>query len=439
MKINIHNSFLSFLVLAFFSINTNAQNLYFPPVNSDIWETLDKEQLGWCEKKVDSLYDYLGQEGTKSFILLKDGKIVLEKYFGDHDATKPWYWASAGKTLTAFMVGLAQQQGHLNIHYKTSNYLGEGWTSCTREQEDKITIWHQLTMTTGLDDGVANSACTDPTCLVYKSDPGERWSYHNAPYTLLDDVIVGATGQNLNRFILQNLRNSTGITGTFIKVEDNNVFWSNSRSMARFGLLMLNKGKWGSTEILSDSAYVNAMISSSQSLNPSYGYLWWLNGQSKLMVPGSQIVFNRDLAPNAPEDMYCALGKNGQLLCVIPSQNMVWIRMGESPDSVPVPFLMVDKVSEYINDLACSSSSLNLSGSDVIIYPNPVSEYLNIEIGTPKRLKYSIINNFGQIIQNGELNSKSSQISIRTLPQGFYSVILQDGESSVSKNFVVKR
>ncbi|HAT63910.1 MAG TPA: serine hydrolase, partial [Flavobacteriaceae bacterium] len=57
---------------------------------------------------------------TKAFILLKDGKIVLEQYFDDFTAESNWYWASAGKTLTATMVGIAQQEGFLDITNPTS-------------------------------------------------------------------------------------------------------------------------------------------------------------------------------------------------------------------------------------------------------------------------------------------------------------------------------
>lgn len=57
----------------------------------------------------------LEAENTKAFILLKDGKIALEKYFGSHTRATPWYWASAGKTLTAFMVGIAVEESDLSI------------------------------------------------------------------------------------------------------------------------------------------------------------------------------------------------------------------------------------------------------------------------------------------------------------------------------------
>jgi len=49
--------------------------------------------------------------------------------------------------------------------------------------------------------------------------------------------------------------------------------------MARFGLLILNKGRWDQTPILTDTAYYRQMLTPSQNLNQAYGYLWWLNGQ----------------------------------------------------------------------------------------------------------------------------------------------------------------
>ena len=80
---------------------------------------------------------------------MKDGKIVLEEYFNGHDSTSNWYWAS-GKSLTAFLIGIAQQENYLNISDTTSTYLGQGWTSLNPIQEEKITIRHQLNMTSGL-------------------------------------------------------------------------------------------------------------------------------------------------------------------------------------------------------------------------------------------------------------------------------------------------
>ncbi len=219
-----------------------AAQLYFPPTVGSTWETVSPASLGWSTAYIDSLRDYLASQNTRAFLLLKDGRIAIEQYFGTFTKDSAWYWASAGKTLTSVLVGIAQQEGSLKISDTTSRWLGKGWTSTPSANEEKITVRHQLTMTTGLDDGVADPYCTERGCLVYKADPGARWAYHNAPYTLLDSVVRSATGVTLNQFFQTRIAVKTGMTGLFFKSGYNNVFASTARSMARFGLLILNRG-----------------------------------------------------------------------------------------------------------------------------------------------------------------------------------------------------
>jgi CubicO group peptidase (beta-lactamase class C family) len=306
--------------------------MYFPPLSGSEWQTTTVTALGWNETELNNLYTYLEQKGTKAFIILRNGKIVTERYFGTFTADSAWYWASAGKTMTAMLAGIAQQEGILDINNKTSQYLGTGWTSLPLAKENLITVRHQLTMTTGLDDAVTpDNDCTLPACLVYKADAGTRWAYHNAPYTLLDKVVENASGTTYNNYFQQKIRDKIGMNGIWFSGSGyNNVYYSNARSMARFGLLMLNKGKWDQAAIISDTNYFNAQINTSQNLNLSYGYLTWLNGKASYMLPTLQLVFPGMLVPNAPADMYSALGKNDQKIYMVPSQNLVVIRMGES-------------------------------------------------------------------------------------------------------------
>jgi CubicO group peptidase (beta-lactamase class C family) len=414
----------TFLIVIMASFFVNAQSLYFPPVTGNAWDTISPQSLNWCQSKIDSLYVYLDTNNTKAFILLKDGKIVLEKYFGTHNESSVWYWASAGKTITAFMTGIAQQENFLSISDTTSHYLGQGWTSCTSQQEEKITIRHQLTMTSGLDDAVADPYCTLDTCLLFMADAGTRWAYHNAPYTLLDGVIENTTGTSLNTYTTQKLKNPTGMTGAFYTVDYNNVFFSNARSMARFGLLILNRGNWDGNQIMTDTAYFNQMVSTSQSLNESYGYLWWLNGKSTFMVPGLQFVFSGYFCPHAPADMIAAIGKDGQFLNVVPGQNLVWLRMGNSPDGLPVPFLMNDKIWEHINDLECNTTGLNEpidNNNPVKIFPNPGKDRINIK-SVKLISKVEFFNVHGQLIKTVNTQSKELCISISEFPNGLYFV-----------------
>ena len=370
-------SLLTFLVL-FFAIATKqaqAQTTYFPP-NTGTWETITPQSLGWCSSNIDSLYNYLNQKNTKAFLILKDGKIVLEKYFGNFTQDSIWYWASAGKTLTAFTVGLAQQDGLLKLSDPSNKYLGAGWSSLSSAREDSITVWHHLTMTTGLDDAGADPDCTDPNCLTYKAAAGTRWAYHNAAYTLLDQVIEGATGGNLNVYMAKKFTTTVGMKGLFVKAGYNNVYFSTARTMARFGLLLLNKGKWNGSTIMSDTLYFRQQTNSSQNLNPSYGYLTWLNGKSAFMAPGSQIKFPGSLNPDAPNDMICAWGKNGQYINVVPSQKLVLIRMGNAPGGSGASAMAVgfnNDIWKYVNRLPCSAQTATIGHRSERFYPNPVA------------------------------------------------------------------
>ncbi|MDX1955980.1 MAG: serine hydrolase domain-containing protein [Chitinophagaceae bacterium] len=321
----------------------NSNTLYFPPVSGSEWQTTDMASLGWNEGTVNDLYTYLEQKNSKAFIVLKNGKIVIEKYFGLFTKDSLWYWASAGKTLTAFLSGISQDEGLIDLSDKTSRFLGNGWTSLPQAKEDLITIRHQLTMTTGLDDDVApDNDCTDPACLQYRADAGTRWAYHNAPYTLMEKVIENASGTNYNSYFQQKVRDRIGMNGLWIKTGFNNVYYSNARSMARFGLLMLNKGKWDQTKILADTLYFQDQVNSSQNFNLSYGYLTWLNGKASHMLPTLELTFIGSMMPNAPVDMYAALGKNDQKIYVVPSQKLVVIRMGESAGNVQLALSSFD-------------------------------------------------------------------------------------------------
>jgi CubicO group peptidase (beta-lactamase class C family) len=419
--------FLFFISFCFsLMINTRAQNIYFPPLTGNTWDTIAPQSLGYCQPKIDSLYNFLEQNNSKAFIILKDGKIVLEKYFGTHTPTTLWQWASAGKTITSFMTGIAQQEGYLSITDTTASYLGQGWTNCTPQQEERITIWNQLTMTSGLDDGVSDNSCTLDTCLNYLADPGTRWAYHNGPYTLLDGVIENATGLTLNNYTTQKLKNPTGMTGGFFSVGYNNVFVSNARSMARFGSLILNKGNWNGNQIMTDTAYFNEMVNTSQNLNKSYGYLWWLNGKQSFMVPTLQNIIPGFLFPNAPADMFSAIGKGGQFLNIVPSENLVWLRMGDDPTGNLVPFLLNELIWNYVNELNCSTSitDVSLTSEHIQLYPNPTSDIFNVSIASELIGQgYKIINQLGQVVMEGKITEENFLIDARNIENGMYNLL----------------
>ena len=330
---------------------TQAQT-YFPPSNGN-WETITWEEAGLCPDSLNAVINLLQEMNSKAFVLLYNGKILNETYFGDFTADSVWYWASAGKTLTSALMGIAAAENGLNLDAPTSDYIGTGWTSLSPAQESAITVRHQLTMTTGLDDGVIDDDCTLPACLQYLANPGTRWAYHNAPYTLLDNVLQSATGFTNNQYFFQKIGTPCGINGLFINSGYNKVFYSTPRNMAKFGLLLQNQGVWNGNVII-PFYYHQWMTTPSQNLNLSYGYLTWLNGQSSYMVPQSQFVIPGMMAPHAPPETYAALGKNGQIINVSPNENITWIRMGNGNNEL-INWTLLDDVWSKLQFVLCNN------------------------------------------------------------------------------------
>lgn len=386
---------LLFIFLTLLGYRANAQ-YYYPPLTGSTWATTDPSELGWCQDSILQLENWLENSSSKAFIVLKDGKIVIEKYFGTFTVDSFYVWNSAGKTLTGYAVGIAQTEGLLDINDPTSNYLGTGWSNETPAQESAITILNQLTMTSGFDDNVPDKDCTDPVCLNYLADPGTRWAYHNAPYTLLDSVIQIATGTSMNNYVYQKISSKIGMTGLYYQMGYNHVYVSKARGMARFGLLLLSNGMWNGTTVQSDVNYLQSMRTPSQTMNPSYGYLTWLNGQSGYKIPGSQFLFSGSLCPNAPNDMYAAEGKNGQIINVVPSTGMVVIRMGSTLGNSLVSTQYNDTIWQYINRLGCGLGTTELSISELNLNFDNANKIATI-VGLKESDKIEVVNSSGAI------------------------------------------
>lgn len=318
------------------------RDMYFPENSGTAWETISVSELGWNQDTIQSLKDFLIRKNTKSFMILVNGRVVMEEYFNGHTSATEWEWNSAGKTLVATTTGIARQEGLLNISDKSSDYLGTGWTNMPLEKENLITIRHLLTMTSGIDD--SRQLVIKPN-LTYVADAGTRWAYGNV-FQKLTDIVAEAAGKDFEDYFSEKLKNKIGMDGYWNFGPVFTIYHSTTRSMARFGLLALNGGKWKSEQIVNTSFFTES-TSTSQNINPAYGYLWWLNGKSKYMLPNEQTVYDGVLIPNAPADMYAAMGAFDQRLYVIPGKKMVVVRMGNASDPSNPDFA----VSGFDNEL----------------------------------------------------------------------------------------
>ncbi len=329
--------FFPFLLLVFFfscnddEPNPPLQSNYFPSITSNDWATIMPSSLNWNEEKLQELYDFLELKNTKGFMIVKDGKIVVEKYFNGHTQNAVWPWYSAVKSLTAFGIGIAQQENLLSVNDKTSDILGNDWSTLSVDKQNLIKIKHHLSMTTGLVCDQSNFiawSCTSQNCMNYNVDAGSAWAYHQGAFIQLQNMLSESTGMNFKPFIKSRISDKIGMNGSWNTFLGLNIFSTNTRSMARFGLLALNNGKWHNTQLLNDS-FFNDMTNSSQDINKAYGYLWWLNGKQSF-IGTDGLTHQGSIIPNAPNDMFAALGAKDQKIYVVPSRNLVIVRSGES-------------------------------------------------------------------------------------------------------------
>ena len=425
--------FASALLLSGLAHAQSTSPLYFPPTTGTAWATTAPASLGWCQPQLDSLIAFAGRKGSKSLLILKDGRLVVEQYYGTYTADSAWYWASAGKSLTATLVGLAQQDGVLSLTDSTSKYLGR-WTRATRAQQRQLLIREQLTMTTGLDDtppAPCDNESTAPGCLLYLAPPATRWAYHTGAYRTLLDVLVQASGAaSMTQYTNQRLGNRIGMTGLWA----NDVFFSRARSMARFGLFILARGSWNGTPILTDAAYFQAMTTPSQSLNRSYGYLWWLNGQASHRLPTSQLVFPGPVVPSAPADMIAALGKNDQKIYVVPSLGLVVVRQGQSAGASRLA------ASSFDNDLwskimavfcVPTATAARPDAAGFAAFPNPATETLTLRQPTQTAATVRLADALGRQVLRQPVAGPETSLSLAAVPQGLYTVQWLDAAGRV--------
>jgi CubicO group peptidase (beta-lactamase class C family) len=298
---------------------------YYPPLTGNTWETISPTTLGWNTNKLNELIEYVRTNNSTAFIILYKGRIVSEHYWNGFTPTSSERIFSSTKSIGAFMIGLAQEQGKLNINEKVSTYLGTGWSSAPLFRENLITVKHLISMTSGLTDA-----------LAYEAQPGTKWYYNTPAYHKIYAVLAAAYNQTNDQYTREQLWNKIGMQQSFWDVEPGNgpSMSCSGRDMARFGLMMLADGKWNGVPVMNSNSYFTEMLSASQSLNPSYGYLWWLNGQSSFILPGTTgQSFPGNLMPNAPLDLKAALGFADKKIYVVKSRDLVVIRHGQASNA----------------------------------------------------------------------------------------------------------
>ncbi|MCO4764557.1 MAG: serine hydrolase [Myxococcales bacterium] len=304
--------------------STTNGGLYFPPLSSDAWLTTSAASANLDESKLSELVAFVGQNRTTAFVILHRGKIVVEQYWegwGTH-TSEPMF--SATKSLTSVLIGIAIDKGLLTLDQSVTSIVGAGWSGASKTQEAAITVRHLLVMTSGLQDSKA---------LKYVTAAGTAWDYNTKAYYVLGDILEKLTGSR-TQFTDTHLWKKIGMRDSQwvnLLLGSVKTMKSSARDMARFGMLVLAKGAWNG-QVVVKSAYLAEATASSQTLNPAYGLLFWLNGDGGYTLP-KLAPKKGTMIPSAPTDMISALGAKDKKIYIVPSLELVVVRHGDAATS----------------------------------------------------------------------------------------------------------
>lgn len=310
------------------------------------WARWTPDEAGLDQEVLDEVAAAAELGDSDCLVVTRDGRLVAEWYWNGAGPETAQEVFSATKSLTSVLVGIAADDGELEVDQPASTWIPE-WSGTDSES---VTVEQLLSNTSGryhdiaTDYGRMAAQAEDKTALAVglgqEAEPGSTWVYNNSAIQTLEEVVSGATGTDMADFGTERLleplgmadssweRDRAGNPMAFMGVR------STCRDMARFGLMALNGGSWDGEQIVS-AGWMEDSTSSSQELNDAYGWLWWLNRPGTVLGPesasgGAVQPSDSQLVPGAPEDMFFALGLGGQIVAVDPGTRTVVTRLGPS-------------------------------------------------------------------------------------------------------------
>jgi CubicO group peptidase (beta-lactamase class C family) len=301
--------------------------------NDTVFDNIDYTKL---ENAVANAFDNKGQiiKRTRAVLIIYKDKIIAEKYAPGIDKNSKILGWSMTKSITATMFGILQRQGKIDI-YKPAP-IAE-WAS---DERSKITINDLLHMNSGLEWEEDYTKISDVTKMLYidqdmtqsqlqkpaQFKPNMHWNYSSGTSNLLSGILRKQfkTHQEYLDFWYAALIDKIGMNSMIVETDmkgnyvGSSYSWATTRDWAKFGLLYLHKGNWNGEQLFNES-WAKYVATPTNGSKGDYGGHFWLN------VGGRY--------PDAPRDLYSANGYQGQKVFIIPSKDLVIVRLGLTEDA----------------------------------------------------------------------------------------------------------
>ena len=276
--------------------------------------------------------------GTRAVVVVRGGRIVAERYAdGFGPGTRQLGW-SMTKSVTNLLVGRLVAEGALGVD---DDQLRDSWT----DGRSAITVDELMRMTSGLSWDETYALGTPITRMLYLEpdmgayvasrplahEPGTYLQYSSGSTTLLCDILLDRTGTDAS-LPAQQLFDPLGLSSFVVEPDGagtpvcSSYGWATPRDWAAIGQFALQDGVVDGQRLLpSGWMQLSTDVTDAKETeeDQAYGAGWWLNQK-----PDGSPYDDR-----MPADTYEALGHDGQSMAVIPSEDLVVLRMGFTPDT----------------------------------------------------------------------------------------------------------
>jgi CubicO group peptidase (beta-lactamase class C family) len=275
---------------------------------------------------------------TKAVVVVKDGKVIAERYADGVGVDTPLLGFSMTKSVVNALIGLLTQQGQVTPSFTAP--IAE-WRGDLRRE---IEIEHLMRMTSGLALDESNSGFDVSSQMVYLHNdmagfavkapliapPGTRWAYSSPSTQILARIIRDAVGgpEQTLRFAWRELFNPLGMRNVTLEfdgtgtLQGSSAMLASARDWARFGLLYLQDGIVGDRRLLHED-WVD--LSAAATLDTEYGAGFYTPRSEHENAKGR-------ISMGIPRDAFFAFGDMGQRIVILQSQRMVIVRLGDSAD-----------------------------------------------------------------------------------------------------------
>ncbi len=304
---------------------------------------------------------------TKAVVVVHHGQLIAEKYAPDVSIDTMLPGHSLSKSLTHALIGILAAQHKLDPDAPVP--IPE-WHK-PNDPRAAITAKHLLSMSSGMPwdersggfDQSTRMWFTEPDPFKYAiAEPldsaiGQHWAYSNLGYVALSRLardLSGGTAQSVTGFAKRELFTPLGMKHVFLTLdstgtpEGSNMFLASARDWARFGLLYLNNGRievGGAGRQILPADWTK--LARTPTLDAGYGSGFWLNNTTaEHPLPGHWGM------KGAPKDIYFGRGYLGQFIIIIPSRDLVIVRMGTSyrrGGDIDTVGLMVARILEALD------------------------------------------------------------------------------------------